>query len=136
MSYSFTQSQEIQRAAAAIENVDRAFNTQSNIGYSKLKPEQLGPLQELCHMAEKEREEKWDRLYVWLTANTTAKFTTGGKKKNKKRRRRTRNDGYYVFSLFVYLEKIIYLVFVWWMEWDGMGWMQAMYDNESKDYNA
>ena len=58
MSYSFTQSQEIQRAAAAIENVDRAFNTQSNIGYSKLKPEQLGPLQELCHMAEKEREEK------------------------------------------------------------------------------
>ena len=23
-------------------------------------------------------------MYVWLTANTTAKFTTGGKKKNKK----------------------------------------------------
>ena len=58
MSYSFTQSQEIQRAAAAIENVERAFNTQSNTGALKLKKEQLEPLQELCHMAEKEREEK------------------------------------------------------------------------------
>jgi len=33
---------------------------------------------------EEERLAEWDRLYVHLSANSTAKFTSGGKKKNKK----------------------------------------------------